>query len=263
MICVKGHVNMNKALTLVFLLAGAALSSVAVAAPPTQEALWRAFEGHWDNINQVAPGRFEQYEQPLTPEYAAKKRAIQKQRADAIEIESADNTCVPSGMPRMMLFGSMEIMVRPTSFGIVATGGGLQLRNIWTDGRKHTPEDELFESFGGESIGHWEGDTLVVDTIGLRPDNEFIYGIKGHKMTITERFRKTAPDMLEVQTTVNDPVVFTTPWKYTTTYKRAPEKVIDEWVYCIPAFYRGVEKDGKAGFDLTPPPDQSGGALPR
>ena len=101
-------------------------------------------------------------------------------------------------------------------------------------------------------------ETGLVDTVGIKPDNEFIYGIKAHQMTVTERFRKTGPDALEVITTVNDPVVFTIPWVLTTNYRRV-DKVIDEWVYCVSATYRGVE-NGEAGFDLTPPPDQSRGA---
>ena len=60
------------------------------------------------------------------------------------------------------------------------------------------PEEDLFEAFSGESVGHWEGDTLVEDTIGLRPTNEFLYGVPGPHMAITERFRKTGPDVLEV-----------------------------------------------------------------
>jgi hypothetical protein len=201
--------------------------------------------------------KYEESDQPLTPAYQAKKTAVRRNRAELREIESSDNVCVPTGMPRMMLFGAFEVLVRPKSLGIVGTGGGLQVRNIWLDGRKHTPPEELFDSFGGESIGRWEGDTLVVDTVGIRPTNQVLYGIVAPKLAVVERIRKTGRDTLEIVTTVSDPEVFTQPWVYTTNYKRTFEKVADEWSYCVAAFYRGVEKDGSAGFDLTPPPDQS------
>lgn len=237
-------------------LALALWAGAAQAQTPTPETLKQSFEGYWENTHNIPPGRFEELEQPLTPEYQAKKTAIRRNRAESVEIESGDNRCIPSGMPRTMIFGALEIFARDTSLGILTTGGGVQLRNIWLDGRPHTPEADLFDSFGGESIGHWEGDTLVVDTTGLRSDNEFIYGVKAHKMTITERFRKTGPDTLNVVMTVNDPVVFITPWVLNTTYKRAPGRAIDEWSYCVAAFYRGVNPDGSAGFNLTPPAEE-------
>jgi len=135
----------------------------------------------------------------------------------------------------------------------VTAGGGIQVRNIWTDGRKHTPEAALFETFSGESIGHWEGATLVVDTIGLRPTNEFLYGVQGHNMKVVERFHKTGPDLLQIDTVVTDPVVFTTPWTYSTTFKRNLKRQIPENNYCVGALDHSVDKNGKEFFDLTPP----------
>ena len=231
----------------------------APAAGPGEEAVRQAFGGYWENVAPVIPGEFEKREQPLTPPYQDRKVAIRKQRAAGVAIESGDNSCIPSGMPRTMLFGPFEVIVRHTGLGLFTAGGGLQVRNIWTDGRRHTPAADLFDTFGGESIGHWEGDVLVVDTTGLRTSNEFVYGIRRHAMHVVERFRKTGPDALEVVTTVEDPAVFTTPWVYTTNYRRRFDKALDELNYCTAGLYRGMTKDGKEGFDLTPPPDESGG----
>ncbi len=72
-------------------------------------------------------------------------------------------------------------------------------------------------------------------------------------MTVTERFHKTGPDLLQIDTTVNDPVVFTTPWKYTTTFRRNLKHQITEQNYCVGALDREVDKNGKEIFDLTPP----------
>jgi hypothetical protein len=231
---------------------GAGLAA-APAGPHTQDQLFHEFSGFWENTNRITVEKFETIPQPLKPEYQARKEAATRARAEGRQIFTSDAQCIPAGMPRMMLNASFEVLVRPDSLGLVTAGGGLQIRNIWTDGRKATSPDDLFETFSGESIGRWEGDTLVVSTAGLRPTNEFLYGVQGHSMTVTERFRKTEPDVLEVVTTVNDPVVFTTPWVYTTRYKRTTARTITENNYCVAALDRQVDKNGVEIFDLTPP----------
>ena len=230
------------------------------AAPYTQDQLYREMAGLWENMNPISVEKFETIAQPLTPAYQAKKDAETRNRAEGRQIFTHSARCIPSGMPRMMLASSFEVLVRPNGLGLVTAGGGLQIRNIWTDGRKPTPEEDLFESFSGESVGHWEGDVLVVDTIGLRPTNEFLYGVPGPHMTITERFHKVGADVLEVVTTVKDPEVFTTPWVYTTRYKRSFERTLGEQNYCVAAFDREVDEKGNEGFDLTPPPDPLAGS---
>ena len=223
--------------------------------PYTQDQLYREMAGLWENMNPISVEKFETIPQPLTPAYQAKKDAETRNRAEGRQIFTSSAQCIPAGMPRMMLASAFEVLVRPNSLGLVTGAGGVQIRNIWLDGRKHTPEEDLFETFSGESVGHWEGDTLVVDTIGLRPTNEFLYGVPGPHMTISERIHKTAPDVLEVVTTIKDPEVFTTPWVYTTRYKRNFGRTLNEQNYCVAALDREVNKDGVEGFDLTPPPD--------
>ena len=95
----------------------------------------------------------------------------------------------------------------------------------------------------------------MVDTGGLRETNEILYGVKGHKMAINERIRKTGPDTMEIVMTVKDPVVFTRPWVFTSNYKRDPKRTIQETNYCVAALDREVDKTGKEIFNLTPPPD--------
>jgi hypothetical protein len=244
----------STALILALAVTASPLAAMAQTAQPyTQEQLFQEFRGMWENTNRISIEKFETVTEPLTPAYQAKRDQAIKTRAEGKQVVTSDAQCIPAGMPRMMLNANFEVLVRPDSLGLVTAGGGIQVRNIWTDGRKHTPEDDLFDSFSGESIGHWEGDTLVVDTIGLRPTNEFLYGVQGHKMTVTERFHKTGPDMLQVDTTVNDPVVFATPWKYTTTFRRNIKHQITEQNYCVGALDREVDKNGKEIFDLTPP----------
>ena len=218
------------------------------------ETLFKEFGGMWVMNNRISIEKYETIPQPLTPKYQALKELQIKNRANGIQVLTADARCIPMGMPRQM-DGNFEVMVRGKSLALLTGGGGLQVRNIWLDGRKHTPEDDLFETFSGESIGHWEGDTLVIDTIGIRPTNEFLYGVEGYKMTVVERVHKTGPDTLQIDTVVTDPVVFKTPWTYTITYRRNDAQVLTEQNYCTAALDREVDKDGNQIFDLTPPPD--------
>ena len=92
---------------------------------------------------------------------------------------------------------------------------------IWTDAshRKKFLDDP---TYAGYSTGHWEGDTLVVDTVAIRGDT-FIEGITPHsdEMTVKERIRFQSPGLLEDRITVNDPKALTKTWETVKTYRRA------------------------------------------
>ena len=77
-------------------------------------------------------------------------------------------------------------------------------------------------TYAGYSTGHWEGDTLVVDTVALHP-NSFIDSSSPHseEMTTKERIRFISPGILEDRITVNDPIALTKPWETVHTYKKA------------------------------------------
>src|SRR6266700_2854208 len=77
--------------------------------------------------------------------------------------------CLPEAMPSWMLVthNAMEILFTPGRVTMLGESDGNRLRRIYTDGRPHP--DDPDPTFHGHSIGHWEGDTLVVDTVGVRP----------------------------------------------------------------------------------------------
>src|SRR3569623_1354195 len=87
-----------------------------------------------------------------------------------------------------------------------------QVPRIYTDGRKH-PAD-LDPSYNGDSIGHWEGDTLVVDTVGLRGDTVFDVSGAPHSdaMHVVERIRRVSKDSIEDRIVIEDPKALTKPW---------------------------------------------------
>jgi hypothetical protein len=100
------------------------------------------------------------------------------------------------------------------------------VRYIYTDGRPFPPKDELWPTFEGYSIGHWEGDTLVVQTVSIRggiPIDRTGAALSD-EARVTERIRKTDAKTLQSDITIEDPVALTGPWKVTRRYTRRDEQ---------------------------------------
>jgi hypothetical protein len=97
------------------------------------------------------------------------------------------------------------------------------LRHIYTDGRVHPAEQDRWPTTWGDSIGRWEGDTLVIDTVSVRePDKYFgIAAPLSDQAHYTERLRLVSPDRIEGEMTIEDPVTLARPWTVQLTYKRA------------------------------------------
>jgi hypothetical protein len=139
--------------------------------------------------------------------------------------------CNPAGMPRMMtMIYGMELLQVPGMIAITSEFGPYS-RRIWLDGRQHPPQDELDPTYAGHSVGRWEGETLVVETVGFRPDTLIDQSGLMHsdKMRLVERFTEVEPGVLVDEITVIDPVVFEAPWKIVKRYRFRPELSIREY----------------------------------
>jgi hypothetical protein len=182
-----------------------------------------------------------------TPEYAAKRDA---NRASGAEDKETAN-CLPPGMPGIM--GQpypMEFLLTPGLVTIVIEAYS-QVRHIYTDGRP-LPEDPTLK-FHGTSMGHWEGDTLVAETIGFSPLTQLAPDVPhSGNMKITERFRLTDPDTMRIETTVTDPKVLTAPFTSVRTLKRHRTWTIAEYI-CEENNRNFVDESGKAGIILNNP----------
>lgn len=115
---------------------------------------------------------------------------------------------------------------------------GHQYRTIWTDGRQLPKDPE--PRWMGYSVGRWDGDTLVVETIGL--DDRAWGDHWGHpisnKTRVQERYRRPAFDTIEMQVTISDPDLYTKPWVSTTLVHRLMvERAMDERLetFCVPS----------------------------
>jgi hypothetical protein len=157
--------------------------------------------------------------------------------------------CTPPGMPGIMGVGQypIEFLFTP---GRVTTHheAWMQWRNIYTDGRGHP--DDLDATFEGDSIGHWEGTTLVVDTIGIKESVALGMGMKhSDKLHITERIHlaKGDPDTLVVEMMAEDPMALAKPWLHTYTYERSREWTLLEFI-CAENDRNPVDANGNTEF---------------
>jgi hypothetical protein len=144
--------------------------------------------------------------------------------------------CFPAGMPVIMTrVWPIAMIQMPTAIYMVS-GFENALRIIYTDGRKHTPADEVVRTYNGESIGRWEGDTLVVDTRSMVSDKHVIDdGLPvSDDFRIIERIRLTNNGQtLEDTWTLIDPNNWEGEWTSVHKWKRMDDTDITE-VECLP-----------------------------
>jgi hypothetical protein len=123
----------------------------------------------------------------------------------------------------------------------------MQFRHVFTDGRKH-PEDPD-ATFMGHSTGHWEGDTLVVDSVGFTGSTELAPGVPhSDRLRIVERLRKVSPEWMEIQTTLIDPVVLAEPYTSTSSYRHLNDE-IREYI-CLENNRDSADDKGRPGLSL-------------
>ena len=160
----------------------------------------------------------------LTPEYMAKWEAIRKSRMAASAEYDNNAKCLPPGMPAMMsaVYGNrLEVMQTKNKITFF-TEVNDSLRRVYLDGRKPSERVLNDPTYPGYSTGHWENDTLVIDTVALR-DNTFIdeeFTPHSEAMTVHERIRYLTSDVWEDKIAVTDPVALTEPWEVTKLYLR-------------------------------------------
>ncbi len=159
----------------------------------------------------------------LTPEYQARRDQwlAEVQANNGVERRTRSN-CSPPGMPRIMRLGQYpyEFILSPGRVTIHQEAW-MQWRTIWTDGRAHETDPD--PTFMGDSIGRWEGDTLVVDTIGVSDALELDTGIAhSDKFRLTERIHldPANPDVLVNEMRMEDPEALAEPFEVTVKYRR-------------------------------------------
>jgi hypothetical protein len=172
-----------------------------------------------------------------------------KARGENLQTEGAN--CVPSGMPGIMrLPYPIEFVYSPGRVNILIETYS-EIRRIYVDGRA-LPEDPD-PAFNGHSVGRWDGDTLVVQTIGLSPQVSLVPGLKATEKTrIDERITRVAADRLVDEITITDPDLFAEPYVMTQTYTLQPDWEIREYV-CEENNRDAADELGRPTMDLGDP----------
>jgi hypothetical protein len=184
----------------------------------------------WSLLFGGGGGRPAQAQPQLTPAAAEKLAAFRaKQAAEGVD-QYAQAHCIPPGMPGIMRQPyPIEFIFSPGRVTIFAETYS-QARRIYTDGRPLPEDPDPY--FNGNSVGHWDGDTLYVETVGF---SEFAAEIgpgipHGEHMKISEKIRMDRPGVLRIETTISDPDVLTAPYVQQLAFRREADWQIREYV---------------------------------
>jgi len=154
-----------------------------------------------------------------------------KQRWDTVDHAKDPNTaCLPPGPARMIMMAHPAMIVQRPDVVVVLTESQRTYRIIYTDGRGHPSDIADYPEWMGSSIGKWEGDTLVVDTVGVNERSWLDTAGHEHsdKLHMTERFRLSDPNMLEHIVTYDDPVFFVKPFTTRRLFERqVGDRILD------------------------------------
>lgn len=159
---------------------------------------------------------------PYNAELEARYQASLKDTAAQTAFASTSKTCsfaFPGAMESPSLF--QIFVTREETLFLFATP---EVRHIYTDGRPHPAPEDLWPTPMGESIGHWEGNTLVIETIARRAKTPIRFSspqtVLSEQARFTERIRLASADRLENEMTIEDPVTLARPWVVTLKYRR-------------------------------------------
>jgi hypothetical protein len=145
--------------------------------------------------------------------------------------------CDPIGQPRWLGYNyGMEFIQLPDRV-VQFFEAYHTYRTIWTDGRVlPTPEDDAEPRYQGYSVGHWEGDTFIVESTGF--DDRSWLDTQGYphsdQMRVVERYQRASYDTLKLTYTIDDPMTYTKPWVSSGTIRLAAGTEIGEY-FCVPS----------------------------
>jgi hypothetical protein len=207
--------------------------------------------GVWTNVNlpgtaEWAINTFSKDLPAMTAWGQARFDAAKPQRGPrGVPVAETDDLvyeCYPPGTPRIYIHPfPMEIIQLPGRVLMIFEYDHL-VRQIYTDGREH--RDDLAPSWMGDSIGRWEGDTLVVETTNFN-DKTWIDRIAvphSEEMRLVERLHLNAEGQLQIDMRVEDPVALVRPWEFSRYYRKT-DWTIEELVCEDNATYAEFEKE--------------------
>jgi hypothetical protein len=232
------------------------------AALPDWSGAWqRATGGFYESTPEQALGPAPPLDSPRQhPPYTPAFEAIYQRNLAAIAANRYPDPIsicgTPAGYPRMWaLPDAYEFVVRPEQVWLLTENGPNTVR-IYTDGRTHPAPEDMWATYTGNNVGHWEGDTLVFHSIGMKGVGSTILGRTGvvmsDKLEVTTRMRLTAEDRMLVTLVLVDPEALRRPWPVAFTYTRLPAGTTVYDYACAENNRNPIAPDGRT---LTLDPD--------
>jgi hypothetical protein len=181
---------------------------------------------------------------PLKPEAAAKyaQRKQAGKKADPVAV------CLPNGVPRLLNANKPIYILQKPKQVTVMYQENHQARLLYLNQPVPKGDDAPDPTYNGTSVARWQGNTLVVDTVGFNDTTWLDDSGLPHsdQLSVVERYDLVSPDRLRVNITITDPATFTAPWQTQVMYKRQPDML-------------GLKEDPCAEKLWTPPSSTGAG----
>ena len=193
----------------------------------------RGLDGRPDlsGIWRVVAGEPARFARPDNVPFQPWAREFQKKVADSFSSGRTSERCLPSGIPQQMLVPGLPFKIVQTP-GLVLTlfEEFIDYRQVFTDGRALPKERQ--PSWYGYSIGRWEQDTLVVETVGITDRHWLDDSGYPHSdaLKITERIRRSDFGRMDIEFTFDDPKAYTKPWTAKVAFELMPDTELLEYV---------------------------------
>jgi hypothetical protein len=215
------------------------LSMLTVSAPSQAQSVTPDFSGAWGPYRGGRGADPKLVPPPASPpmlkpqyakQYEARRAAEAAANSRGEPLANASSSCIPYGVPSMMSVAvyPIEIIQTPKQVTIIAEAFS-EVRRVYI-GRPQMKIDDVPPGYYGRSVGRWEGDTLVIDTVGIKESVQYQRMPHSDQMHIIERMHKVAADVLHDEITIEDPVVLEKPYTYTLAYRRMPDYEMVEFV---------------------------------
>jgi hypothetical protein len=218
-------------------------------------ALLQATDTCKDKSARCSGGKYDPTRSPRFSDFPPRYNTLRMNRYDHPEDSGLSERCLTGGLPEFgTAFGGSFRRIVQTPGGItmsydVGQGQGWQ-RNIVMNGAPHLPAN--IRQWFGDSRGHWEGDTLVIDVTNFSPKTD--YRGARENLHLVERWTRTGPASLEYVVTIEDPTVWTRPWTVKQVFARQsdqenriyPEPRCVEGNYGLPGLLLGARLEDTA-----------------
>jgi hypothetical protein len=214
---------------------------------------------HTSLVVDPPDGRVPSFTPQAQQKFDAARAELARHPSDGPESRSLTERCILFGAagPPMLPepYNNNYQIVQSPGFVAIAVEMNHETRIVRLDGSPHLPSQ--IRQWTGDSRGHWEGDTLVVDTTNFKFNNQsrfgvgYLDGMADENLHVVERFRRTDPSTIIYQATVDDPTVYTKPWTIELSMAKRAERIFEyachEGNYGMIGILSGARADEKKG----------------